>query len=117
MFSRIFNFIDAAQTYEQRVVAYFNDGALHVSTVGVNDGNLPFETGVAHPEYNDGAWVIVAAYRTREDAAEGHKVWVKAMTEGELPDALVDVANSELAQVLVHDGVKMVFPRGNQRVQ
>lgn len=117
MFERIFNFIDDAETYEERKVAYFNDGDLHISTVEVRDGRLPFETGVAHPEYNNGKWVIVDVYKTREEARIGHEGWIKAMTEDELPEALLDVANSEIAQVLIHRGVKLLFPRGNRRIQ
>lgn len=117
MFSKVFNFIDEVRTYEERVVAYFDDGNLRVSTVAVNDGNLPFETGVGHSEYNDGNWVIVGAYRTRADAAFGHKGWIKTMTDDELPEYLLDIANSEIAQKLVAQGGNMVFPRKNRKIQ
>ncbi len=85
--------------YEDRKVARYEEDALAVSTVMVEDGSKPFETAVKHPDY-DKNWIVVEAYDTRELAQAGHDKWVVAMTTGELPDALVDCANCMAASVI-----------------
>ncbi len=81
---------------EERTVDRYELGDLIVSTVRVTDSILPWETGVSHPEYNSGKWVIVEKYESKEDAKEGHQRWVQKMTGETLPDELRDVADSEI---------------------
>ncbi len=98
----MFDFIWDIGNYSQRVVGRYDsdDGDKMVSTARVNDGRKPYETAFQHPEYNDGNMVIVEAYDTKEQAAEGHDKWLKVMTEGPLPDVLVDCQNSEVSSLL-----------------
>ena len=97
----LFDFLDMGGTYDERCVERYDDEnvGLMVSTASVNDGSHPYETAVAHPEYNDGDMVIVEAYDTKKDAKAGHERWVTAMTAKELPERLVDCANSEVSQL------------------
>ena len=111
----LFDFLDmmAAGSYEERRVGRYDDEnvGLMVSTASVNDGAHPFETAVAHPEYNDGAMVIVEAYDTKEDAKVGHERWVTTMIAKELPKQLVDCCNSEVGQLSSAAGCETVYPR------
>ena len=59
-----------------------------------------FETGVSHPQYNSGKWIIVEEYETREQARAGHDKWLAVMTADELPDTLVDVSTAWAAGML-----------------
>jgi len=94
------NFFDMADNYEDRKVAKFERGNLFISTARVTDSTEPYETAVAHPQYNKGELVIVEMYNTKEDAKAGHKKWVKLMTAKKLPKKLNDVSTSEIKQLL-----------------
>ena len=67
----MFNFLFMDE-YKNRVVDNYKGDGFTVDTASVNDGNHPYETGIEHTEYNDGAWIIVEAYDTKEDAQIGH---------------------------------------------
>lgn len=107
----MFDFFLMADNYEDRVVANFTDGVLTVDTTYVNDGAHPYETGIEHPQYNEGDWVIVEAYDTKEDAQAGHDKWVVTMTADDLPPLLTDCANAEIGQLYGAMGGALEFPR------
>lgn len=104
----VFDFFKDIGNYKDRVVANFQDKkGLSVDTSRVSDGSHPFETGVKHPRYYEGHWIIVQAYDTKEEAKAGHEVWVSLMTAKELPKVLKDCQNAKIAQrfpdeLLVH---------------
>ena len=79
--------------YESRLVdnTLINDAV--IDTVAINDSKKPFETGIKHPSYNDGKWVVVELYNTKEEAQAGHDKWVAIFKKG-LPDSLTDVNES-----------------------
>lgn len=108
----MFDFINMANNYESRKVAKWNspDHTRMVSTARVSDGYQPYETAFKHPDYNDGAMVIVEAYDTKEEAQTGHKKWLKIMLEGPLPDFLKDARNCDWSP----DEEDSVFYRKNQ---
>ena len=106
----MFNFLMDAYN-PNRGVGRYEEGQVIVDTCSVSDGRCIYETGVMHPEYNDGKFVIVSAYDTEEEARQGHDQWVKTMTADTLPDKLVDCCNSELAQIGKDFGMETVFPR------
>ena len=54
--------------YEERKVARFDGKDFSVDTCAITDSTKPYETGVRHPKYNDGAWVIV------EEERDGHNL-------------------------------------------
>ncbi len=98
-------------TAEQRRVAVYQKGDILVSTMRVVDSQQPFETAVEHPEYNGGDIIIVEMYQTREDAAAGHKRWLKTMTSGNLPNEIVDKSTSSIALLCDADGDWRIYKR------
>ena len=99
--------------YEMRKVARYEDGSLIVDTVAVTDADQPFETAVSHPSYNDGDWIIVEEYGTKEEAEKGHNRWVQKMTPDGLPDQLVDVSTAWPAKLL-RNMETMMYKRSNE---
>jgi hypothetical protein len=95
----IFDFLLSAP-YEDRAVAHWSndDESVIVDTCKVVDGTLPIETGVIHPEYNDGEWMIVEAYGSVEAALEGHERWVVMAQRDELPAVIADCCNAHCAR-------------------
>jgi len=111
LFSRLLDFLPDAGTLNQRQVWRFEEGGVTVSTARVSDGDLPFETSVAHPQYNDGKWMVLEAYRTRDEARVGHHKWVATMTGPQLPERLEDCCNAPAAKLLKELGEKLEYPR------
>lgn len=98
----LFSFMGMFGNYEQRKVDRYEspgiDG-LMVDTCAVTDSTWSYETAVMHPAYNDGKWVIVEGYETKEKAQTGHKRWVKKMTSKRLPKTLRDVSTAEITKL------------------
>ena len=94
----MFDFLQDADNYDERKVGRFEDERRRtfVSTAEVSDGFKAYETAVAHPEFNDGAMVIVEAYETKAAAKLGHKRWQRKVEGDKLPDPLIDIANCPL---------------------
>ena len=109
----MFGFYGMADNYEERKVGRWisDDGLKMVSTCSVTDGREPFETAFEHPAYNNGKMVIVECYSTKEEAVIGHEKWLKLMLGNNLPDSLVDCANSEVSQTMKAVGGPMTFER------
>ena len=93
----MFKFLEMTDNYEERKIDNTKIGECIIDTCSVNDSTEPYETGVAHPLYDDGEYVIVELYATKELAKKGHKKWVKIMSSKELPKELKDVSTSEIA--------------------
>ncbi len=53
-----------------------------------------FETGIKHPLFNHGEWIIVDEYETREEAVRRHKEWVKHMSTN--PTELTSIQTDEV---------------------
>ncbi len=105
----MFNFLGMADDYDSRKVDRYEEGDLFVSTAMVMDSSSPFETAVAHPQYNDGKIVIVENYNTKEKAKSGHEKWVKIMTDASLPNTLKDVSDSGIGTLARIVGVDTIF--------
>jgi len=75
-----------------------NDGVFIVDTCVAGDTRKP-ETGIAHPAYNQGGWVIVEEYKSVKLAKIGHAKWVKKMLAKKLPKSLRDVSSCEISQM------------------
>jgi hypothetical protein len=103
----MFDFFSMMGTYDQRKVDNFTQGDLVIDTCCVTDSRQPYETAVQHPGYNDGDWVIVETYSTKEAAQEGHNRWVKVMTSTSLPAVLKDVSTAEIAELARAFGVDL----------
>lgn len=107
---KMFNFLSMVDNYDDRKVDRYEEGDLIVDTCSVTDGDHTYETGVCHPKYNNGRWVIVEAYDTKEEAQAGHDKWVSKMTAKELPAVLVDCNNAMLGQLASAFGADTEFP-------
>lgn len=108
----MFSFLQDFGNYEQRKIDRYEKNGLIVDTAAVSDGVHPYETGVCHPEYNLGKWVIVQAYDTQEESYTGHDTWIKRMTTEPLPEYLRDCANAIVSSMLESTSEDaMLFPR------
>ena len=103
--------MDMLGNYEQRKVARYEEGELVIDTCSVTDGNKPYETAVAHPQYDNREFIIVDAYDTREESLAGHENWVSKMTTEPLPNELVDCLNSDVAKLANMAGVEHIYKR------
>jgi spermidine/putrescine-binding protein len=95
----MFGYLDMLCNYEDRKVDRFEDENLIVDTAEVTDSDQKYETAVQHPQYNEGEWIIVECYDTKEQAQEGHDKWVKKMTKEELPHQLKDVSTAYVTEL------------------
>ena len=93
----MFDFFSMANNYEERKVERFERDKLVIDTCRVTDSEKDYETGIIHPKYNDGEWVIVQLYDTKTQSKRGHKKWVGKMTARALPKQLKDVSTCEVA--------------------
>ena len=108
----MFDFLDMMGNYEERKVAHDEKDDWVVDTAAVSDSDEPFETGITHPRYNGGDWVIVGLYSTKEKAIVGHKKWIKKMS-GKLPKQLVDVSTCDAAVLLTELEGKQIYKKGS----
>ena len=102
----MFDFFSMAFDRESRKVATTEIGGAVIDTCAVTDSARPFETGIQHPEYNGGKWVIVELYDTKGEAELGHKKWVELFSGNKLPPRLVDrneCSLQDLAKAMGHD--------------
>lgn len=82
--------------FEARNVAQYEDGDLRISTVQVptevTDGATLYQTGVSHPDFAGGNWIVVGEFQSREAAQAGHEGWIERFKEG-IPESLTDVCS------------------------
>ena len=93
----VFEFFSMTGNYEERKVARYTKDGVDISTAAVNDSSKPFETAIGHAQYNDGKWIIVELYDTKEEARKGHDKWIEIMTAKKLPAIIKDVGDCEIA--------------------
>ncbi len=95
------DFLDMMGNHEERNVDCYRDKkiGLCVDTSVVTDSEKDYETTIEHPQYNDGKWVVVELYDTKEEAQAGHNIWVKRMTGKKLPEQLKDVSTAQIAKL------------------
>ena len=103
----MFDFMYDIGNYDERAIARIEEDGMIIDTCRVSDGTKPIETGIKHPEYNRGKWVIVEAYDNEADALVGHARWVEIMKSP--PPELVDCANAGIGQLMKSDWLK--YPR------
>ena len=103
------------RSLEERCVDRYEDDNLLVSTVTTRDRGQLFETAIKHPQYNNGALVIVQEYNTKEEAQVGHDEWVEKMTQNELPKELMDMSTCKIAELCFGVGAKSrIVKRGGK---
>lgn len=93
----MFEFLKDMHNYSERMVKRYEEGDTIISTARVSDARQPFETAVSDPRWNNGEFVVVAMYDTREDAEIGHEQWVKKITTSP-PVRLLDVGTSGVSE-------------------
>ena len=92
----MFNFMSMADNYEERKVDNTKFEKTEIDTCSVTDSNQDYETGIKDPRYNDGDWIIVEMYDTKEEAQTGHNKWVETMRNNP-PSELKDMSTCEWA--------------------
>jgi len=107
----MFNFLSMANDYSDRAVDRYEADGMIIDTAYVTDGDKSYETGICHPEYNKGNWVIVEAYDTKDEAKEGHSKWVAKMTSANLPASLKYCQNAGISQLFGDVDGSLEFPR------
>jgi hypothetical protein len=99
----MFGFMGMTDNYEDRLIKNTKAGKAEIDTAAVGDSDQPYETGIKHPLYNDGGWVIVEMYDSKEDAKKGHQEWVDIFSKDELPNNLKDVSTFDVKQMFGGD--------------
>ena len=94
----MFEFLQDLGNHKERKIDSYEVGDVFVDTCAVSDSSQPYETAVAHPNYNEGKIIIVQMYDTKKQAQKGHDKWVKKMTAKELPKAIKDVSTSGIVK-------------------
>lgn len=79
---------DPIQSYEKRVVINTVGKNFVVDTAFTPDTGL-FETGISYDKLNNGRWIIVDEYETKEKAKITHEKWVEYMQKN--PTTLTDI--------------------------
>lgn len=95
----MFDFYDTQGTYEQRKVENTVIGETTIDTAAVTDSSKPYETGIEDPNYNNGKWVIVELYDTKEEALIGHNKWVDLFKTNP-PKQLKDVSTATIVNTI-----------------
>lgn len=54
----------------------------HIDTCKVFDRDWNYETGIEHPSFRGGEWVVVRGYDTIEEAKAGHLMWCEKAKAG-----------------------------------
>ena len=80
-----------------------------IDTCAVNDASQPFETGIEHPGYNNGKWIIVEQYDSKAEALLGHSRCVEVF-KSSLPTKLVDVSDCGIASLCEMVGGNREYP-------
>ena len=88
----MFDFLDMIDTYEYRKVDRFDSDEFTVDTALVTDREQPYETAIAHKDFNDGEWIVLGWRRTKEEAQKFHDEMVAYYTcHGETVQKIEDV--------------------------
>lgn len=93
----ILDFLSMTYNHDERMVDRYESDNFIIDTCLVTDGAHDYETAVRSPLYNNGKWIAVEAYDTKDEAQKGHDNWVDTMTNNP-PDKLVECLNSEVSQ-------------------
>lgn len=103
--------------YESRCVDRYqdDDNGIAISTAVVTDSSKPYETAVAHPQYNDGKWIVVELYDTKKEAQTGHDKWTKIMTSSKLPTQISAAGDCIFAQLVKTIDGEQIYEIGSAK--
>lgn len=77
LFDELFGWQDMIGNYDERKVARDEVNDYTIDTVLVTDRRWTYETAISHEHFDNGDWIIVEGYDTKEDAIKGHKKWLE----------------------------------------
>lgn len=91
----MFDFMSMTDNYDQRKLSNYEGKDIEgnkfvLDTCLVTDSIKPYETAFSHKFYNDGLWVILESYDTKEEATVGHDKYIELFTNHELPETVKD---------------------------
>jgi hypothetical protein len=96
-----FDFLEMANTYEDRKIDCTEINEVVIDTCAVTDSDDPYETGICSKHYNDGKWIIVQTYSSKQQAEEGHKEWITVFkNKDKFPETLKNVSSCVFAKLL-----------------
>ena len=88
----MFEWLDMCGTYGTRKVDRFDSDEFSIDTAFVTDRGLPYETAIAHKDFNGGHWIILGWRQTKEEAQNFHDEMVAYYTcQGETVQKIEDV--------------------------
>ena len=88
----MFDFLDMIGTYEDRKVDRFDSDEFSIDTAYVTDREPPYETAIAHKDFNGGEWIVLGWRSTKEEAQKFHDEMVAYYTcHGETVQKIKDV--------------------------
>lgn len=70
------------QSRAERAVCENTVNNYHIDTCKVYDRSWNFETGICHPDFHRGNWIIVRGYGTLDEAKSGHAMWCEKAKNG-----------------------------------
>lgn len=88
----MFDVLSMIGNYSERKVDRFETDLFTIDTAFVTDRGLPYETAIAHKDFNDGEWIILGWRITKEEAQKFHDEMVAFYTcHGETVQKIEDV--------------------------
>ena len=97
----MFSFLEMMGNYKERKVdnTIIPSVDAVIDTCAVSDSTQPYETAIKCSHYNNGKWVVVEQYDSKEEAQKGHERWVQVFKSSP-PAKLIDVSECEIASLL-----------------
>ena len=68
----MFDVLSMIGNYSERKVDRFETDLFTIDTAFVTDRGLPYETAIAHKDFNGGEWIILGWRSTKEEAQKFH---------------------------------------------
>ena len=88
----MFDVLSMIGNYSERKVDRFETDLFTIDTALVTDRELPYETAIAHKDFNDGEWIILGWRITKEEAQKFHDEMVAFYTcHGETVQKIEDL--------------------------
>ena len=91
----------------------------HIDTCKVYDRSWNFETGICHPGFRDGCWIIVRGYDTLDEAKSGHAMWCEKAKIGfqKLYDVFEEKIYSKKCPISAQGGISGTSMKKHGRLE
>lgn len=109
----MFGFLDMMGNYESRKVNRYEGkdcegNSMTLDTCMVTDSVQPYETALQHPFYNNGSWVILESYDTKEESEFGHNKWFNVFVNvNRLPETIKDHITGGFEMILNDEDIQI----------